>query len=113
MFALLGSFMNSPFDIVQAPNEIPIGPPTEHHSSYLATLQTNRSIFPVAKLILFVNLFFGGASSMVVVLFKAFLLYLWPAFVGVVFPRYRTEQSISWFLKVPTVVGIAAIIFFV
>lgn len=112
MLALLGSFMNSPFDIVQAPNEIPIGPPTEHHSSYLAVLQTNRSIFPVAKLILFTNLFFGGATNFAVLFLKTFLFYLWPAFVGVVFPRYRTEQSIAWFLKIPAVVGIVAILIF-
>ena len=51
------------FDVVLAPQEIPIGPPTEYHSSYLALMQTNRVIFPIAKIVVYMNLFFGGATG--------------------------------------------------
>ena len=101
LLAFLGSMMRSPFDVVLAPQEIPIGPPTEYHGAFLGVLQTNRAIFPVAKTILYVNLFFGGAVSWPALILKAFLLYMWSVVVGTVFPRYRVDQSIRWFLKVP------------
>lgn len=110
MLAFLGAMGRSPFDVVLAPQEIPIGPPTEYHSSMLAILQTNRAIFPAAKLILFMNLFFGGATNWVEVVIKTFAIYMWSVFVGVAFPRFRVDQSIQWFLKIPLLLGILAIL---
>jgi len=110
LFAFLGMNMHSPFDIVLAPQEIPIGPPTEFHSSYLGMLQTNRAIFNAAKLVLYMNLFFGGATNILIMILKTFVIYMISVFIGVSFPRFRTEQSIKFFLKIPTIIGIAAII---
>ncbi len=110
MLSFLGMMMHSPFDLHLAPQEIPIGPPTEFHSSYLGLMQTNRAIFATAKLILFVNLFFGGATSIPILIIKTFLLFMWAIFVGVVFPRYRVEQSVGWFLKIPTAIGVIAVV---
>lgn len=110
MLAFLGSMMRSPFDLHLAPQEIPIGPPTEFHSTFLGLLHTNRAIFPMAKVILFMNLFFGGASSWPELILKAFLIYMWSVFVGVSFPRFRIDQSIRWLLKVPLALGILAIV---
>jgi NADH-quinone oxidoreductase subunit H len=110
MLAFLGSMMRPPFDVVLAPQEIPIGPPTEYHSSYLALMQTNRAIMPVAKIVLYMNLFFGGAASWPVFALKVFLIYLVSVFVGVVFPRFRVEQSVRWFLVWAVPLGIAAIL---
>jgi len=110
LIAILGSNMRSPFDVVMAPQEIPIGPPTEYHSSFLGVLQTNRSIFPMAKTVLFMNLFFGGATNWLVLILKVFLIYMWAVVVGVVFPRFRVEQSIRWFYKYALPLGIIAII---
>lgn len=98
MLGFLGSMMRSPFDVVLAPQEIPIGPPTEYHSAYLALMQTNRNIYPIAKITIYMALFFGGATSWPVFFLKAFLLYLVSAVVGVVFPRFRVEQSVRFFL---------------
>ena len=111
MLGFLGSMMRSPFDVVLAPQEIPIGPPTEFHSNFLALLQTNRAIFPMAKTILYVNLFFGGAANWPVLILKVFALYMWPVFIGVAFPRFRVDQSIRWFLRIPALIGILAILF--
>jgi NADH-quinone oxidoreductase subunit H len=110
MLAFLGSMMRPPFDVVLAPQEIPIGPPTEYHSSYLALMQTNRAIFPVAKIVIYMNLFFGGATSWPVFCLKVFLIYLFSAFVGVVFPRFRVEQSIRFFMIWAVPLGILAIV---
>ncbi len=109
MLSFLGSMMRPPFDVVIAPQEIPIGPPTEYHSSYLALMQTNRVIFPVAKIVIYMNLFFGGATSWPEFFLKVFLIYMWSAFVGVVFPRFRVEQSIRWFLVWAVPLGVLSI----
>ena len=76
MLSFLGSMMRPPFDVVLAPQEIPIGPPTEYHSSYLALMQTNRAIFPIAKIVIYMNLFFGGAAAWPVFFLKVFLIYM-------------------------------------
>ncbi|MDA3832223.1 MAG: NADH-quinone oxidoreductase subunit H, partial [Spirochaetales bacterium] len=65
MISFLGMSMGNPFSVVLAPQEIPIGPPTEMQSSFLGMLQTNRAIFNGAKLVLFMNLFFGGADNLI------------------------------------------------
>lgn len=110
MMSFLGSMMRPPFDVVLAPQEIPIGPPTEYHSSFLALMQTNRALFPVAKIVVYMNLFFGGAASWPVFFLKVFLIYMVSAFVGVVFPRFRVEQSIRWFLIWAVPLGILAVV---
>jgi len=109
MLAYLGMMMHSPFDLHMAPQEIPVGPVTEYNSSYLALMQSNRSIFASAKLILFMNLFFGGATSIPEMVVKTFLIFFFCVFVGVVFPRFRVEQSVRWFLKLPTMIGVLAV----
>ena len=118
MLAFLGAMMRSPFDVVLAPQEIPIGPPTEYQSQFLAMLMTNRTIFPVAKTVLYVNLFFGGVVlqdswllTFVIFFLKTFFVYMWSVFVGMAFPRFRVDQSIRWFMKVPAALGVLSIIF--
>ena len=124
LFAFLGSMMRSPFDVVIAPQEIPIGPPTEYNSSFMAMLMTNRTIYPIAKVMLFVSLFFGGVKlysgfdstilngvvTFLIFFLKTFTLYMWSVFVGLSFPRFRVEQSIRWFLGIPSILGIISII---
>jgi NADH-quinone oxidoreductase subunit H len=112
MLSALGAMSHSPFNLVKAPNEIPIGPPTEYHSTFLGVLQTNAAILHVVEAALFMNLFFGGATNWFEFILKTFLVYFWSVFVGVVFPRFRIEQSVSWFLKIPLVFGILAVILY-
>lgn len=112
MLSLLGAFGHSPFNLVQAPNEIPIGPPTEYHGTFLGFLRTNNAILHVVEAALFMNLFFGGATNWIELIVKTFLIYFWSVFVGMVFPRFRIEQSVRWFLKIPTLLGILAIVIF-
>ncbi|MDP2172713.1 MAG: NADH-quinone oxidoreductase subunit H [Candidatus Cloacimonadaceae bacterium] len=113
MIAMLGMNMHNPFSVVIAPQEIPIGPPTEYQASFLGLLATNRGIFNAAKLVLFMNLYFGGATNLVEMVFKTFWIYMFSVFVGVAYPRFRTEQSIRFFLKYPTLIGLIAILIWV
>ena len=112
MLSLLGAFGHAPFNLVKAPNEIPIGPPTEYHASFLGVLRTNAAILHVIEAVLFMNLFFGGAGSWIELIIKSFFIYFWSVFVGMVFPRFRIEQSVQWFLKIPLLFGVIAIIIF-
>lgn len=109
MISLLGMNMHAPFSIVIAPQEIPIGPPIEMQSGFLGMLQTNRAIFASAKLVLFMNLFWGGATSLIEMMIKTFLIYMTSVFVGAAFPRFRPEQSIRFFLRWPLLFGIIAV----
>ena len=111
MLAFLGMTGYSPFDIFLAPQEIPIGPPTEFHSAYLGLLQTNRALVGATKLILFLNLFFGGATGWIELMIKTLLIYMVAIAVGVAFPRFRVDQGIRFFFRIPTVVGILSIIY--
>lgn len=110
LIAMLGMNMHNPFSVVLAPQEIPIGPPTEFHSSYLGLMQTNRGIFNAAKLVLYMNLFFGGATNIVEMIIKTFAIYMVSVVVGVSFPRFRTDQSIRFFLFIPTALALLSII---
>jgi NADH-quinone oxidoreductase subunit H len=111
MLAFLGMTGYSPFDIFLAPQEIPIGPPTEFHSTFLSFLQANRALFGATKLILFMNLFFGGATGLIELMIKTWAIYMVAIAVGVAFPRFRVDQSIRFFFKIPTLIGIASIVY--
>lgn len=112
MLSVLGAFGHSPFNLIKAPNEIPIGPPTEYHGTFLGVLRTNSALLHVVEAALFMNLFFGGATNWIEFIVKTFLIYFWSVFVGTVFPRFKIEQSVVWFLKWPTIIGIIAIILY-
>ncbi len=112
MLSFLGAMGHSPFNVVMAPQENPIGPPTEYHGTFLGVLQTNRAILHVVEAVLYMNLFFGGATNWGTLILKTFLIYFWSVFVGMVFPRFRVDQSIPWLLKIPLAIGILAIIIF-
>jgi NADH-quinone oxidoreductase subunit H len=71
---------------------------------------------------MYVDLFLGGAGhtelegiagtavGLLELLLKTFLLYMIPVFIGLVSPRFRTEQAIRFFWKWPTFFGIIAIV---
>ncbi|MBN2829033.1 MAG: NADH-quinone oxidoreductase subunit H [Candidatus Cloacimonetes bacterium] len=110
MISMLGMNMYNPFSIVIAPQEIPMGPPTEYQGSFLGLLATNRGIFAGAKLVLFMNLYFGGATTLPILMMKTFAIYMFSVFIGAAYPRFKTEDSIRFFLKIPTAIGILAIV---
>ena len=112
LLAALGALGHSPFNLVKAPNEIPIGPPTEYHGSYLGVLMSSGVVLHVMEAALFMNILFGGATSWLDFIIKTFLINFYSVFVGVVFPRFRIEQSVVWFFKIPLALGIIAILLY-
>ena len=63
LFASLGMFRYSPFDIVGAPAELASGPISEFGGKYLGTMMSGGAIFAFIKLTLYVHLFLGGAGN--------------------------------------------------
>jgi len=112
ILAMLGAMGHSPFNLVKAPNEILIGPATEYEGTYLGFMQSSGAILHVMEAILFMNLIFGGATNWIELIVKTFLIYFWSVFVGMVFPRFKIEQSVTWFFKIPLVLGVLAIIIY-
>ncbi len=111
IMAMLGMFHYAPFDIVIAPAEVASGPISEFGGKYLGMMMTSGSIFAFVKLTLFVDIFLGGASNLVVLVIKTFALYMIPVLYGVISPRYRTEQAITYFWKWPLFFGVIAILY--
>jgi len=121
LLASLGMFRYSPFDIVGAPAELASGPRSEFGGKYLGTMMTGGAVFAFIKLVMYVDLFLGGAGNnnlegfagtalgLVELLAKTFALYMIPVFIGLVSPRFRTEQAIQFFWKWPTFFGLLAI----
>ena len=68
MLSLLGVLRHSPFNLVMAPNEIPIGPPTEYHSSFLGVLRTNNAVLHVIEAALFYEFIFWRGNQLVRIL---------------------------------------------
>lgn len=110
VMAMLGMFHYAPFDIVHAPAEIASGPVSEFGGKYLGLMMTSSSIFAFVKLTLFVNVFMGGASNLIELVVKTFALYMIPVLYGVINPRYRTEQAITYFWKWPAFFGITGLL---
>jgi len=111
VLAMLGMFRYSPFDIVGAPTELASGPVSENGGKYLFTMMSSSSIFSFVKLVLYVDLFMGGADNLIILLVKTFALYMVPVLYGMVSPRYRTEQSIKFFWGWPLFFGFVAILY--
>ncbi len=122
LLSSLGMFRYSPFDIVGAPAELASGPVSEFGGKYLGTMMSGGAVFAFIKLVLFVDIFLGGAGNTELqgiwgtlaglgeLLIKTFLFYMIPVFIGLVSPRFRTEQAIRFFWKWPTFFGVLAII---
>lgn len=110
MLSLLGSVGYAPFDVVGSPQEIPTGPRTEFQSDFISLMQVNNAVFAAAKLVLYMNLFCGGATNLLELMIKTWAIYMVPIAVGAAFPRFRIDQSIRFFLRGPTLIGIVAVI---
>lgn len=110
LFAMFGMFRYSPFDIVGAPTELASGPVSENGGKFLFVMMSSNSVFTFGKLVLYVDLFMGGASNLIELLLKTFALYLIPMLYGVTSPRYRTEQAIRWFWGWPSLLGLLALL---
>jgi NADH-quinone oxidoreductase subunit H len=109
--SFLGFMGKSPFDVVGAPQEVYSGPATEFSGKFFALALSQSAIFSFAKLLLMVNLFLGGADSLIELVIKTFVLFLVALFVGSVYARFTTIQSVEFLIRVPSVIALVGLFF--
>ena len=107
--SFLGFMGKSPFDVVGAPPEVYSGPASEFSGKFFALALSQSAIFSFAKLLLMVNLFMGGAESLIMLVVKTFILFISAVFVGNVYGRFTTIQSVEFLVRVPTIIGIVGL----
>ncbi len=104
--SFLGFMGKSPFDVVGAPQEVYSGPASEFSGKFFALALSQSAIFSFAKLLLMVNLFMGGADSLIMLVVKTFILFISAVFVGNIYARFTTIQSVEFLVRVPTLIGL-------
>jgi NADH-quinone oxidoreductase subunit H len=109
--SFLGFMGKSPFDVVGAPQEVYSGPATEFSGKFFGLALSQSAIFSFAKLLLMVNLFLGGASNLLELVIKTFILFIVAVFVGNVYARFTTIQSVEFLVKVPTAIALVGLFF--
>lgn len=109
--SLLGMMGKQPFDIPIAPQEIATGPMSEFGGKYLGLMMSSHAIFMVAKFMLFADLFLGGAGNPLSMMLKVFFIWLYPLFVGLVYPRFTTSQAVRFFWGIPSLIGLIGLIY--
>jgi len=115
LLPFIGSLNAAPFDVVGAPVEVYAGPRVEFGGRILGVLMTQNMMLSIAKFVLMVDLFLGGATNLLVLIAKAFALFVLTASISAVFPRLKTEQAVDFFWKVPLglgVLGVVAVVWF-
>ena len=110
MISMVGFFGQSPFDIPGAPQEVYSGPRTEFSGKFLALLMSQGSLFAFAKLTLVVDLFLGGATSLVDLVVKTFAIFVTLIFIGVVYGRYKVSQAVDFLMTIPTFIALIGLI---
>ncbi len=108
--SFLGFLGKSPLDVVGAPQEVYSGPAVEFGGKFLALALSQSAVFSFAKLLLMVDLFLGGADHLWDLVLKTFILFVAAVFVGNIYGRFTTAQSVDFLLKVPTVIALVGLI---
>jgi NADH-quinone oxidoreductase subunit H len=109
--SFLGFMGKSPFDVVGAPQEVYSGPASEFSGKFLALALSQSAIFSFAKLLLMVNLFLGGANNLLDLVIKTFILFIGAVFVGNVYARFTTIQSVEFLIRIPTIIALLGLFF--
>ncbi|MBK1646301.1 formate hydrogenlyase subunit 4 [Thiocapsa imhoffii] len=110
LLPFIASLNASPFDVVGAPVEVYSGPRVEFGGRLLGILMTQNMMLSMAKYVLVVALFMGGASNLLELFVKVFVLFMLTASISAVFPRLRTEQAVDFFWRIPLGLGVVAVI---
>lgn len=99
-----------PFDMVTAPQEISSGPKVEYGGKYLALISIEHALTLYISLALFVDLFLGGASNLIIFFIKILVVFIIGIFINAVFPRLRIEQAVKYLWGFPTLIALVGLI---
>ncbi len=110
LLSLQGMLGKQPFEIYVAPAEIATGPMVEMGGKYMGGLFVMQAFQLYTAGALYVTLFLGGGDGhWPTFLLQVFVVMAIPMSIAFQFPRYRTEQMISWFWRWPVALGLAGI----
>lgn len=117
---LLGMLGKKPFETFIAPAEIASGPMVEYGGKQLGMLMIMHELATFIEISLFVNLFLGGTapivigettilggiSSFAVFIIKYFVVYVFTALISNALGRFKIDQVIKYFYRVPIVLAV-------
>ncbi len=98
---LLGMLGKKPFETFIAPAEIASGPMVEYGGKQLGMLMLLHEFSTFIEVSLFVNLFLGGATTIIGYAIKYVSVYVLASLVSQVFGRFKIDQVIKFFYRVP------------
>lgn len=110
LLSLLGMMGKKPFEVFIAPHEIATGPMVEMGGKYLGIMFIQHAINVFVELLIYINLFMGGARNWFELIVKMFVLYTALLSVGAVFPRFRTDDAVKFMWKYALGFAVAGII---
>ena len=111
LMSLMGMLGKKPFETYIAPAEIASGPMVEYGGKQLGMLFILHELSVFIEVSLFVHLFLGGASNIVVFLIKYFIVYAVLNLVSNVFGRFKIDQVVAFFYKWPLFLAVVQAIF--
>ncbi len=109
LFALQGMLGEKPFDQIIAPHEIASGPMVEYGGKYLGILQLYHAIGIIVETGLFVDIFLG-ATTIWWFFAGTFIMFMIAIIIETVMPRFRVEQVIKFYWKLPLAFAVLGVI---
>lgn len=111
MLAVLqGQLGEKPFEVMVAPHEIATGPMVEYGGKYLGMLFLFKAVALFVELTIFIDLFMGGANTILELVIKQLVLFSIILIINAVYPRYRTEQVVKFYIAIPNSLALIAVI---
>ncbi len=99
--SLLGMLGKKPFETFIAPAEIASGPMVEYGGKQLGLLMIMHEFATFIEISLFMNLFLGGAATVIDFVLKYVFVFLLTELISNALGRFKIDQVIKFFYKVP------------
>jgi len=103
---LLGMLGKKPFETFIAPAEIASGPMVEYGGKQLGMLMLLHEFSTFIEVSLFVNLFLGGATTIIGFVVKYVSVYVLASLVSQAMGRFKIDQVIKFYYKAPIALAI-------
>ncbi len=103
---LLGMLGKKPFETFIAPAEIASGPMVEYGGKQLGMLMIMHEFANFIEVMLFVNIFLGGATTIAGFFIKYTIVYVLASLISNAMGRLKIDQVIKYFYRAPIVLAI-------
>jgi NADH-quinone oxidoreductase subunit H len=118
LVAIIGKLHLKPFDVPEAEVEIVAGPATEYGGRLLAIIEIVKTFLIAICVGLFIALFLAGGSvpgyeklfSIPTFLLEGLLIVLVMTLIHTLNPRFRIDQALIWYVRVPTILAISGLV---